>query len=455
MKRASVVATSGWPILATLGLAAAAFAAGPRPAAGEPNWPGWRGETGQGVSTETRLPLRWSATENVRWTAALPGRGHSSPVVWGDRVFLTTALEGELVPGAKAVQHFDGGQEFVHPDGVGADRRHTFKVLALHADTGATLWERTAWEGTPYDSRHKRGAYAAPTPVTDGRSVFVSFGAEGLYAYGVDGAPLWKADLGGIATMGVGYGISPLLYRDLVIVQCDEDNGERSYLAAFDKKTGRPAWRVARTVQVSWATPILVKAGRRDELVTAGAEHVIAYDPATGRELWRMKGLESNAVPSPVAGEGVVVVSSGYPSKIAIAVKPGGAGDVTHSAQVLWRYAKGTAYVPSPILYGGYVYLMTDKGLITCLDARSGEVQYEGARPPVGTSFMASPVAYDGKLLLVSLDGDAFVLKAGPRHEVLRTNPMGEPIAASPAIAKGRLYIRGEKTLFCIEAPKG
>lgn len=436
---------------AALVLTASLSAAGPR----EEYWPGWRGPTGQGVSEETRLPLAWSATENVRWRAEIPGRGHSSPVVWGDRVFLTTAVEGEPVPGAKAVRHVADGQEFVHPDGVGADRRHTFKVLALDSETGRLVWERTAWEGTPYDSRHKRGAYAAPTPVTDGESIFVSFGAEGLYAYDFAGRQLWRADLGGIATMGVGYGISPLLYRDLVIVLCDEDNGENSYLAAFDKHTGRQKWRVARAIQVSWATPILVKAGARDELITAGTEHVIAYDPASGRELWRMKGLESNAVPSPVAGRDVVVLSSGYPSKIAVAVRPGGSGDISDGERVLWKYSKGTAYVPSPILYGDHVYLMTDKGLITCLDARTGELIYEGARPPVGTSFMASPVAYDGKLLLVSMDGDAFVVKAGPRHEVLRTNPMGEPMAASPAIAKGRLYIRGEKSLFCIERPGG
>jgi outer membrane protein assembly factor BamB len=419
-------------------------------------WPGWRGAGGQGVSEETRLPLAWSATENIRWKAEIPGRGHSSPAVWGKRLFLTTDIEGDVVPGAKAVVHYDEGKEFVHPDGVGADRRHTFKVLALDADSGKLLWERTAWQGTPYDSRHKRGAYAAPTPVTDGRSVFVSFGGEGLYAYDFDGKPLWKVELGGIATMGVGYGISPLLHRDLVIVQCDEDSGAKSFIAAYDKKTGQQAWRVARKVQVSWATPILVtSAAGRAELITAGAEHVIAYDPATGKELWRMKGLESNAVPSPVAGKDVVVLSSGYPAKIAVAVKPGGTGDVTDTPQVLWKYAKGTAYVPSPILYGDYVYLLTDKGLVTCLDAKTGEVKYEGGRPPVGTNVMASPVAYDGKLLLVSMDGDAFVLKAGPSFEILKTNPMGEPIAASPAIARGRLYIRGEKTLFCIERPKG
>ena len=420
----------------------------------EAYWPAWRGATGQGVSNETRLPLGWSATENVRWRADVPGRGFSSPVIWGNRVFLTTAIEGEIVPGAKAVKHMDEGQEFVHPDGVGADKKHTFKVMALDSETGKLVWERTAWEGTPYDSRHKRGSYAAPTPVTDGNAVYVSFGAEGLYAYGFDGKLLWKADLGGIATMGVGYGISPLLHGDLLITLCDEDSGEKSYIAAFHKKTGKEAWRVPRKVQVSWATPILVKAGARDELITAGAENVIAYDPQTGKELWRMRGLESNAVPSPVAGDGVVVVSSGYPNKIAVAVEPGGSGDVTDSKRVLWKYTKGTAYVPSPIFYAGFVYLMTDKGLLTCIDAKTGEVKYEGARPPVGASFMASPVAYDGKLLIVSMDGDAFVLKAGPVFEVLKTNPMGEPLAASPAIAKGRLYIRGEKTIFCIEAGK-
>src|SRR5260221_8953043 len=210
---------------------------------------------------------------------------------------------------------------------------------------------------------------------------------------------------GVVATMGVGVGPSPLLYKDVVILQAAEDNGDKSYLAGLDKKAGKEVWRVPRKVQVSWATPVIVKAGARDELVTSGTEAIIAYDPATGRELWRIKGLESNAVPSPVANDDVVVLSAGFPDKLAVAVRPGGVGDVTES-RVLWRYTKGTAYVPSPILYDGYVYLMTDKGLITCLDAKTGEVKYEGARPPVAASFMASPIAIDGKLLIMSQDGD-------------------------------------------------
>jgi outer membrane protein assembly factor BamB len=420
----------------------------------EDRWPGWRGH-GQGVAPATRLPLEWTPSKNVLWKSAIPGRGHSSPIVWGGRIFLTTAIEGEPVPGAKAVRHVADGQEFVHPDATGADRRHTYKLLALDAKDGRMVWERTVWDGTPADSRHKKGSFASPTAVTDGERVYAYFGSEGLYAYDFSGKLAWKFDPGVVATMGVGVGTSPVLYRDLVILLCDEDNGERSFLVALDRRTGKEAWRIARRVEVSWATPVLVSAGGRDELVASGSQLIVAYDPATGRELWRMKGLESNAVTTPVAGDGVVVLSSGYPSKVSIAVKPGGSGDVTGSSQILWRYDKGSAYVPSPILYDGHVYLMTDKGLLTCLDARRGEVRYEGARPPVPASFTASPVAVNGHLLLTSQDGDTFVVKAGPRFEVVGTNPLGEAVNASAAVAGGRIYLRGETHLFAIASPAG
>lgn len=415
-------------------------------------WPQWRGPDSQGVSAEKGLPEQWSATQNVRWKLGIPGRGHSSPIVWGKTLFLTTAIEGEVVPGAGAVKHMDEGKEFVHPDAVGADRRHTLKVLAVDAESGRLLWESTAWEGTPYDSRHRKASFASLTPATDGRRVYAFFASEGLYCYDFQGKLVWKASVGGVAQMGVGAGASPLLYGNLVIVLCDEDSGEKSFLAAFDKETGKEAWRVPRKVQVSWASPIIVHAGARDELIAAGAENLIAYDPATGKELWRSKGLESNAVPTPVAGEDTVILTSGYPTKIAVAIRPGGSGDVTDTPRVLWKYNKGTAYVPSPIVYGGLVYLITDKGLVTCLDVKTGEVKYEGGRIPVPATFTASPVAFDGKILLSSEDGDTYVLKAGPQHEVLHTNALGEPIFASPALAGGHIYIRGEKNLYCIES---
>jgi outer membrane protein assembly factor BamB len=412
-------------------------------------WAQWRGPDGQGVSQESGLPVEWGETTGVRWKTPIPGRGHSQPIVWGDHVFVTTAIEGDVVPGAKAVKHIVEGKDFVHPDGVGADRQHTYKVLALDARSGKVLWERTAWEGTPYDTRHKKGAFAAATPISDGKLVWTYFGSEGLYTYDFDGKLVWKASLGGIATMGVGVGTSPVLYGDLVIVQCDEDNGEKSFIVGLDKKTGREVWRTPRQVQVSWATPVLVKAAGRDELVASGTEWVIAYDPKTGKELWRAKGLDSNAVPSPVVAGDLVILSAGFPAKLAMAIRAGGSGDVTAS-RVVWKFTKGTAYVPSPIVYKDHVYLVTDRGIVTCLDAKTGEMKYEGGRVPVPATFMASPVAYDGKILLLSEDGDGFLIKAGTVHEIVKTNSLKEPVQASPALAGGSLYIRGEKHLYRI-----
>src|SRR3990172_110781 len=260
-------------------------------AAAPPHWAQWRGPDGQGIAGDPGVPLEWSPTKNVLWKTAIPGRGYSSPVVWGDRIFLTTAIEGDVVPGAKGVKHVMEGQEFAHPDGVGADRQHTFKVVALDATSGRILWEKTAWEGTPYDTRHRRGSFAAPTPVSDGTLVYAYFGAEGIYTYDFQGNLKWSWKTGGIASFGVGVGTSPVLYQGILIVQCDEDNGEKSFIVGLERKTGKEVWRTTRNVEVSWATPILVKSGGRDELVTAGSQAIIGYEPKAGRELGRGKGV--------------------------------------------------------------------------------------------------------------------------------------------------------------------
>ena len=413
------------------------------------NWPQWRGPSGQGVSTEKNLPETWSPAKNIKWKTAIPGRGHSSPIVWGKRVFVTTAIEGDVVAGAKAVKHvMPDNQEFLHPDSIGADKKHTFKVICLDSETGKVLWEQVAFEGTPYDNRHRKSSYAASTPVTDGKLVYAYFGTEGLYAYDMKGKLAWKVDLGKLATVGMGTGTSPILYENLLIVQCDEDNGEKSFVVALDKKTGKEVWRTPRKVQVSWATPIVVKTATRAELITSGTETVVAYDPATGKELWRHKGVDSNAIPSPVANNDLVFISAGFPQKVAMAINLGGSGDLAD--KVVWKYAKGTAYVPSPILYGEYLYLTTDRGVLTCLDAKTGEVKYEGGRVPIPATFTASPVAFEGKILLTSEDGDTFIVKAGPKHEILGTNSVGEPVYASPAIADGNIFIRAEKNIYAI-----
>ncbi len=415
------------------------------------NWPQWRGPDGSGISNEKNLPSEWSPTKNVKWKTPIEGRSHSSPIVWGNRVFLTTSIEGEAVPGAKAVKHvLEGDKEFLHPDSVGADRKHTFKVLCIDRDTGKILWQSTAWEGTPYDNRHRKSSYAASTPATDGKLVYAFFGTEGLYAYDFKGNLAWKAQLGNLGTVGMGTGTSPILFDNLVIVQCDEENGAASFIVAVDKKTGKEVWKTPRKVQVSWSTPLLVRTATRAELITSGTEALISYDPATGKELWRHKGVESNAIPSPVANNEMAYLVAGFPAKIAYAIKLGQNGDLTGTSNVPWKYEKGTAYVPSPILYGDYLYLTTDRGILTCIDAKTGEVKYEGGRIPIPATFTASPVAFENKILMTSEDGDTFIVKAGPKHEILGTNSVGEPVYASPAIADGRIFIRGEKNLYCI-----
>ncbi len=429
-------------LLLTLAVLAGSAAA----AAGE-NWPQWRGPGGQGVSAETQVPTEWGPDTNIAWKAELPGTGMSSPIVWGDRIYLTAVIEGDVVPGQRAVKHRQGQeQDWIHPDSVAADKKHTFKVVALDASTGKILWERTAYEGTVFDARHRRSSFAGPTPVTDGVMVYAYFGPEGLYAYDGKGNLAWKA-VAPFATLGLGTGTSPVLYENLVIIQRDEDNGDHSALVAYDKKTGKEVWNTKRTIEISWGTPVLVQSGGRTELVTNGNELIIAYDPATGKELWRTTGVQSNAIHTPLVGHGLVILTAGYPVKKVIALRPGG---VAENQRVAWEYSRGTGYVISNILYGDYLYLFTDNGIVTCLDPKTGTVKYEGGRIPVPARFMGSPVAFGGVVAMTSEEGDTFMLKAGPTHEIVRKNSVGEAVYSSPAIANGRIYIRSDKHLFAI-----
>lgn len=431
-------------------LLAGLFAAGGASVLAGENWPQWRGPGGQGISTEPAVPTEWQPDRNIAWKVALPGSGHSSPVVWGNRIYLTAAVEGEIIPGAKAVEHLQDGKPWVHPDSVAADRKHTLEVLALDTKDGSVVWKRTAYEGAVHDARHRRSSFAGPTPATDGALVFAYFGPEGLYAYDAAGTLMWKASEK-FPTLGLGTGTSPVLYENLVIIQRDEDNGDNSSIVAYDKRTGKEAWRVKRPVQISWGTPVLVQAGGRSELVTNGAELIIAYHPATGKELWRTHGVDSNAIHTPLVGHGLVIVTAGFPTKKVIAIRPGAAAE---NQRIAWEYSKGTGYVLSNILYKDYLYLLTDNGIVTCLDPRTGAIKYEGGRVPVPARFMGSPVAFGDFIAMTSEEGDTYMLKAGPSHQIVRTNSVDEPVFSSPAIANGRIYIRGEKHLFAIGLPQ-
>jgi outer membrane protein assembly factor BamB len=418
-----------------------------------PSWGQWRGPTGQGIVEDARVALAWSPTSNVAWSAAIPGRGYSSPVVWNDRIFLTTSVEGEVVPGAAPAPHKLGGEPFVHPDAVSGDRKVTLKLLALDARTGAMAWERTAYEGPVFDARHRVGSFANTTPATDGERVYAWFGSEGLYAYDLKGTLVWKRSFGGIPAFGMGTGASPVLYEDLVILQCDEDNGERSFMIAVDRKTGKDVWRTPRQVQAGWSTPIIVRGDGGPELVASGNEFIVSYDPRTGKELWRTTGTGGWTVSSAVAAHGIVVASGAHPIKRAVAIRTGGRGDITGTKQIAWERDRGTGYSPSAIAYGDYVYLLTDAGLLTCIDIRTGEVKYEGARPPKASRFYSSPIAFDGKLLISSEAGDSYIVKAGPQFELLATNSLDEPIFASPAVAHDTLYLRTASRLYAIRNP--
>jgi len=411
-------------------------------------WPQWRGPDGLGVSSETNLPLEWSPSKNIGWKTEVPGRGHSSPVVSNGLIFLTAAIKGKEVAGRKAPVHlnFDYTPGYVHPDAVDIEFEESLKVYAVDAATGKIVWERTPYDGVMFDDRHRKNTYASSTAAADGERVYAFFESAGLYAYDYKGNLAWKKSLGPIIKAGLGPGTSPIVYKDLLILQCDQEMGEGSAIVALDRRTGEEKWRAGRKNRRSWATPLVVQAGGHDELIAAGAESVIAYDPATGKELWRAAGTRSHPIPSPVATRGLVFLYAGSQAKVVMAMRPGGGqGD-----PIVWRYNKGAAYVPSSIAVGDYFYLMSDTGIITCLDALTGKIVYEGGRPPIPSTFFASPVAFDGKLLLTSEEGDSFVIKAGPVHEVLATNSVGEPVYASPAIADGTIYIRGERHLFAI-----
>ncbi len=403
------------------------------------DWPQWRGPDGNGVAASAHPPSTWSATENIAWKVDVPGRGHSQPVVLGGRIFLTTDIEGEELPDVAPPKHKMNGKDFTHPDWDGIHRKQTLKVLCYDASNGKLLWEQTAYEGKVFDYRHHRNTYASPTPVTDGKALYVDFESQGFYAYSLDGKLLWKTSVGSITTEGMGPGSSPVSFGDTIILVCDQDEGDGSFLVALSKKNGEMVWKTPRKVQSSWATPAMVSG----QLIVSGNEAIVAYDPSNGHELWSVPGLHSHAIHTPVPDGGMVIVSSGFPRKRTFGLKLDG-------EHVAWTYEKGTAYVVSPIVYQDYLYLVTDNGMLTCLDPKTGAVQYEGKRVPIPATFMASPVAADGKIFLTSEDGDTFVIKAGPVHEVIRTNTVGEPVYASMALAGDVIYLRAEKHLYKI-----
>jgi len=418
------------------------------------NWPGWRGD-GRGISTEKNMPLKWSEKENVKWKTAIPGAGHSSPIVWGNRVFVTTA-----VPEDPSVESFRGGVYMggnrEKPDASG----YAYRVICLDTDQGGILWSKAVTQQDPKTRRHTKNTYASETPATDGKYVFASFGSAGLYCVDFDGNVVWQRDLGLLRVRrGWGTGASPLLFQNTVIVNCDSDDD--SYIAAFERTTGEPVWRTERDEKASWGTPFLFRAGERTTVVTNASKHMRGYGAATGKLLWECAGGSMIPVPSPVATQDLVFLSSGHnlsfvqPQPI-IAVRSGALGDITplkgetQSQGVAWSRPKGGAYVPSPIAVDDYLYVPLDRGTLTCYEARTGKLVYEKQKLGTRNAITASPMAGDGRIYIQTEDGECYVVKPGPTFEILAVNKLDEVFCASPAVSGGKLFLRGRKHLYCI-----
>lgn len=415
------------------------------------NWPSFRGPGATGVlDTPHNAPVSWdiAANRNIAWRTAIPGLGHSSPIVWGDRVFVTTAVSSDL---KSVFQYPLAGQPDLRTDLA----RHQFKIYCLDKRSGKILWEKVAADQAPRVARHPHNSYASATPATDGKRVVAFFGSEGLYTFDLDGNLLWKQEVGpldqgafDVPDYKWGSASSPIIYKDLVIVQCDQQKG--SFIAAFDAATGKPRWRASREALPSWATPTVYEGPQRAELVTNGTEYFRGYDPATGAELWRLKGTSMISVPTPFAAHGLIYLASGYYRFIQpiVALKPGATGDVPGD-RVAWRTEKGAPYLPTPIVYGDYFYSFNHRGILAVYNATTGERIYEQRLGP-GGAFSSSPVATNGRLYAASEDGDVYVVKVGPTFELLATNKMDEVVMATPALADGMLIIRGLNHVFAV-----
>jgi outer membrane protein assembly factor BamB len=421
-------------------------------------WPSFRGRNASGIGDGQGAPTTWDVASgrNVLWKTRVPGLANSSPIVWEDRVYLTTSVGQAGDPVFRTGLYGD-------VDPVGDEGPQSWRLVCVERTSGRVLFERVAHEGPPRVKRHTKSTYANSTPATDGRYVVALFGSEGLYAFDMDGRLLWKKDLGVLdsgwfydPTYQWGFSSSPVIHGESVIVQVDIQKG--SFIAAWDLATGRELWRTPREEISTWGTPTIVGGAPADELVTNGTT-VRAYDPKTGSSLWSIGPNSEVTVATPVAADGIVYVTAGYPPVQPVyAVRVGARGKLdlpagqTASPSVAWSAATGGTYIPTPVVYRGHLYTLHNNGRLACYDAKTGELVYR-TRVGSGGTFTASPVAADGRLFLATEEGDVHVVRAGPQYELVATNGVGEPVMATPAVSGGVLVLRTLKHLYGLGEP--
>jgi outer membrane protein assembly factor BamB len=422
----------------------------------EATWPHWRGPLDTGVAL-TDAPTRWSDATNVAWKVEIPGRGHSSPAVWGDRILLTTAVptgRREATPAEPAAGAGRGGRRGGSGagGGSGGGEEHRFEVLALDRASGAVVWRHIAATAAPHEGYHGvYGSFASHSPVTDGRRVFASFGSRGLFAYDMDGQPQWQKDFGVQMRMLLqfGEGTAPVLDGDRLIMLFDHEGG--SFIAMLDAATGRELWRTPRDEGSNWSTPLVATHAGRKQIVVSATRRVRSYDFETGRLIWEAAGLGRNTIPRPVQHQDLVLVMSGYQGPALMAIRLGREGDLTGTDAIVWSTNRGTSYTASPALHDGKLYFVTDSGMVSCLDAATGTPIYQQVRLPKPYNFKASPVIAGGKLYLSTEEGDVVVAAIGPALDVIATNTLtGQSFIATPAVAGGEMFLRSRTHLFRI-----
>jgi outer membrane protein assembly factor BamB len=433
-------------------------------------WPSFRGPQASGIADGQSPPIQWDVEtgQNVLWKVPIPGLGHSSPVVWDDRIFLTTAISED--PESIFLPGLDGMID------RRTDRsRHEWRVYGIDRGSGQVVWMHQPVSGSPSIQRHPKNSYASATPATDGEHVVVLLSTGGLFCYDFDGEPLWEVDLGPLnagASYDVTYqwaaGSSPIIWEDLVIVQADQQEG--SFIAAFDVDTGEEAWRTPRDVISSYSTPTIHHGADRVELVTSGAEKFRGYDPRTGQELWKLSSRPIDAPPSrsdpftwatvatPVSADGLLFVSSVFlHAQVIFAVREGAVGDISlasgesSSWHVAWRAPRDGPYLTTPLAYRGFLYVISGGGVLNIFETGTGKRVQQIRVGGVASAYSASPVAADGRLYVTNEDGDIFVVQAWPDYELLATNRMGEVTLATPAISEGQIFIRTRRHLFALQ----
>jgi outer membrane protein assembly factor BamB len=479
--------------------------------AADGNWPQWRGPEMTGVAPKGSPPLKWDPETNIKWKAEIPGRGSASPIVWDDRVFILTAVDTGKLPD-DAVEQTAAQEPVDQPaDSNPADRTgrfsdqsappedapererrfrdredrergegrgergfgrggpggrgfggfgrrdrgprniYQFKVICLDRNTGDVLWEKTAREAAPHEGMHDTNSYASGSPTTDGKFLYASFGSHGVYCYDLDGNLIWEKDLGDMETRnGFGEGASPTLHGDTLLVPWDHER--ESYLFALDAKTGEINWQVDRDEPTTWVTPLVVEAAGKTQVILNGTNRSRSYDINTGKLIWECGGQASNPIATAVVHDGLVYCMTGHRGSAVVAIPLDSAGDITDTDKIAWKSNQGAPYVPSPILYGDKLYFTkANNGVLSCLEAKTGEPLINQKRLPGVENVYASPVGADGRIYFTGRDGTTVVIPNTGELEILATNTVGEPVDASPAIVGNQIFIRGENHLFCIE----